>query len=250
MTWIIGLVVGLLLAGWFQRQSDDDETLDEPRPVPMPTHLNYGFDLRRNWALALAHPMAQARIRSGYAAPNEAWPQAEVQQTVRSALLHFFGLRGDLSDAQSQLALNDKLNKRWFCLDMDALRPEDDPRDALAFACARLAFATRVATAMGWIDEATQSSVLLQNAQRANDCFNSWRDFGNAWARGRKQWVAGSRADSLGVSFDAAKVDQWLADPRHPWCALPWQVPPLFVPPAWPVPSATAINPPPIPAAP
>jgi hypothetical protein len=240
MSWLVGLVVGWFLMRWVQSMMEKDEPNEQP--VPMPTHLNYAFDARRNWALSLAHPMAAARIRSGFASPQEAWPRDELQQTVRPALLHLFGLRTDLADAQIQLNLNDKLNKRWFCIDMDALRPEDDPRDALAFACARVAFATRVAGAMGWIDDTTQWSVLLQNAQRANDCFTDWRDFGTAWARGRKQWVAGSRADSLGVSLDAAKVEQWLNEPQHPWCALPWRVPPLFVPPTPPF-SQTPLNP-------
>nr|WP_241022249.1 DUF1266 domain-containing protein [Burkholderia sp. Ac-20353] len=33
------------------------------------------------------------------------------------------------------------------------------------------------------------------NAQRAQDCFGSWEDFSRAFVAGRRQWVAGFRAD-------------------------------------------------------
>lgn len=232
MTWILGLLAGCLLACWLMKTLDEPGgAAPPPAAPPMPGRVAYGFDHRRNWALSLAHPMAAARVRAGFAHPGEPPPREELLRTLRPALLHLFGLRADLDDAQARSAVTAQLERRWFRIDLDALREQDDARDAMAFACARVAFAARVAGLLGWVDDATQWDVLLQNAQRANDCFGGWRDYGRAWARGRRQWVAGGRADSLGSSFDEAKVDQWLADGSHPWCGLPWQVPPLFVPP-------------------
>lgn len=230
MSWIVGLAVGWFLYHWLTKAMEDQPTPAPAAAAPMPGHLSYAFDDRRNWALSLAHPMALARVRTGFASPHEPVPREELLRSLRPALLHLFGLRADMDDAQVRAAVTAHLGKRWFRIDLDALRAQDDPRDAMAFACARVAFAARVAGALGWVDEATQWSVLFQNAQRANDCFSGWRDYGRAWARGRKQWVAGSRADSLGVSFDEGRVEQWLFDPAHPWSALPWNVPPLFIP--------------------
>jgi hypothetical protein len=60
---------------------------------------------------------------------------------------------------------------------------------------------------------------LAQNwdGERAGQCFTSWLDYGTAWARGRRQWVARARADSLGAPFSEDDVRQWMNDPRHPW---------------------------------
>lgn len=182
-----------------------------------------------NWTLALADPMAFARIQGGFA--DAAQPQLAdaLKQSLRPALLHLLGLRSDIDDAALRATLPGRLRAQWFRLGLDALRPDDAPRDALALACARVAFATRTAALLGWLDEATQWQVLHHNAQRASDCFTSWQDFGTAYARGRRQWVAHSRADSLGVAFTEEEVAQWLANRDHPWHWLPWPLPPVPV---------------------
>jgi len=186
--------------------------------------LPYTFDARRNWALSLAHPLACAWAGSGYAESRPV-PAGDLQSWFRPVLLHFFRLQNDMSDAQIGAALTEQLRTRWYCMDLDALHAADDPYAAMAFACARLTFAVRLAALHGWLDEETQWQVLLQNAQRAHDCFESWQDFGNAWSRGRRQWVAHARADSLGVSFDDAQVQAWITDPQHPWGTRPWKQP-------------------------
>ncbi|MFI8619159.1 DUF1266 domain-containing protein [Acidovorax sp. NPDC077693] len=137
-------------------------------------------------------------------------------------------MRADLDDTQVRAAVTECLVRRWFRIDLDALRDQDDPRSAMAFACARVAFATRVSRLPGWVDEATQWYVLMQNAQRANGCFSGWRDYGQAWAYDRRQWIAGARADSSGTSFNQTEVDEWLTDRKHPWSTQAWLVSPLF----------------------
>ena len=107
------------------------------------------------------------------------------------------------------------LETQWFRADLHALRPTDDPRAALAFACARMAFLARVAMLMGWTEPDTAWRVLLLNAQRAH-CFDSWTDFGHAYVAGRRQWVAGFRADPFGKAFDDATLG-WLAPGGGAW---------------------------------
>ncbi|NHZ78519.1 DUF1266 domain-containing protein [Massilia sp. CCM 8695] len=196
------------------------------------TRVRYKFDARQNRALALAHPIASARALVAYANPKAPAPTAEQAQALRASLLHIIGLRASMQDDAVKAALPELLRRHWFRIDLDRLRPEDDPRAAMAFASARVAFAVRTASLLGWLDPALQWEVLFQNAQRANDCFASWEEFGAALARGRQQWIAGARADSLGAAFDEATLAQWLASRSHPWRSMPWRGQVLFEPPA------------------
>lgn len=178
-------------------------------------------DLARAQAIALALPSGSRWVTHFEATDGIEDPEV-LEAQLRVPLLHAFGVRQEASPSQIRAMLPALLRTRWFRMDLDRLRMDDDPRDALAFACARVAFATRVAGLVGWIDEETQWAVLLDNARRAGECFNSWQDYGEAWARGRRQWVAASRADSLGLAFDATAVTQWLSQPKHPWAQLRW----------------------------
>ena len=227
MSWIFAILLAWILhsriqavLAWLQRPRAEEPALFKG--------LHYGFDSRRNWVLSLAHPLALAHGVTGFAATDVLPTDPAMVQSFRPALLHVFGLRNSLNDAELRQALGQKLRSHWFQIDLEALRPQDDPRDALAFACARLTFAVRMVTLLGWLDEETQWYVLYQNAQRANECFSSWLDYAGAWSRGRKQWVSSSRADSLGVAFSEQQVHAWLADVSHPWSQWPWNVPPLF----------------------
>ncbi|WP_235777308.1 DUF1266 domain-containing protein [Pseudomonas piscis] len=63
----------------------------------------------------------------------------------------------------------------------------------------RSAFFARCATLMGWLEADSGWRIMLLNAQRAQDCFDSWEDFGQAFMQGRRQWVAAFRADAWGA---------------------------------------------------
>ena len=227
MSWIIILLV----AGWalprlggLIRNSRAYKKASAPR-------VRYRFDARQNRALALAHPIADARTLLAFANPKAPALTPAQAQLLRASLLHIMGLRASLSDAAVSEALPALLRQTWFRIDLDKLRTDDDPRAALAFACARVSFAVRAATLLGWLDAAPQWALLHQNAQRAQDCFASWEDYGRALMRGRQQWIAGTRADSLGVAFDEARLAKWLATRSHPWRAMEWQGPQQFTPP-------------------
>lgn len=214
------LILGVMFYLVKQRFNKLLDTLPEP----------YALDPRHNRILALAHPMAFHRIEGGFANCDLPGAEDELARQLRPLLLHFFALRGTLDDAGIRAALNQSIHSRWFRIDLDALHPEDDPRDAMAFACARVTFAVRAAAMLGWLDEETHWQILRQNAQRASDCFESWRDYGESWARGRRQWVSRARADSLGFAFDETLVARWVNSPHHPWGRMPWETPPFFLP--------------------
>ncbi|NHZ89414.1 DUF1266 domain-containing protein [Massilia sp. CCM 8733] len=220
--------------GWMIYAGVERLLKSRPPKKPGSAKLRYKFDARQNRALALAHPVAQARDLAAFANPKAPGLTPQQAQALRASLLHILGLRANIDDDAIRAALPDLLRRQWFRIDLERLRPEDDARAAMAFASARVAFAVRSATLLGWLDPALQWEVLYQNAQRASDCFGSWREFGAALARGRQQWIAGARADSLGVAFDEARLAQWLGTRGHPWRSMAWHGQVLFAAPATP----------------
>ena len=179
---------------------------------------------KRNWALALAHPMAYHAMQGGFASDLHGADEALARQ-LRPMILHHLGLRTDLSDEQVRLQLPDALRQRWFMLDLQRLQRSDDVRAAMAFACARVTFFVRSARLLEWTDEALHWDILELNAQRAQQCFDSWLAFGQAYAQGRAQWLAQGRSDVLGKAFTSEEVAQWVTQEQHPWHAMSWNLP-------------------------
>ncbi|EHN65926.1 DUF1266 domain-containing protein [Comamonas testosteroni] len=177
----------------------------------------------RNWALALAHPMAYHAMQGGFASDLHGADDALARQ-LRPMILHHLGLRTDLSDEQVRLQLPDALRQRWFMLDLQRLQRSDDVRAAMAFACARVTFFVRSARLLEWTDEALHWDILELNAQRAQQCFDSWLAFGQAYAQGRAQWLAQGRSDVLGKAFTSEEVAQWVTQEQHPWHAMSWNL--------------------------
>ena len=178
----------------------------------------------RNWALALAHPMAYHAMQGGFASDLHGADEALARQ-LRPMILHHLGLRTDLSDEQVRQQLPDALRQRWFMLDLQRLQRSDDVRAAMAFACARVTFFVRSARLLEWTDEALHWDILELNAQRAQQCFDSWLAFGQAYAQGRAQWLAQGRSDVLGKAFTTEEVAQWVTQEQHPWHAMSWNLP-------------------------
>lgn len=172
-------------------------------------------------ALCLAYP--SVRGPEGYFEQDSIIDGDAFERSVRNALLHNLELHSGMSPDEIRALLPHRLRQAWFRVALATPSGHADPRDAMAFACARVAHAVRLAGLLGWIDAETQWQVLSRNAARAADCFEGWADFGRAWARGRKQWIADARADSLGQPFDEAQVEAWIADPSHPWSWIPWE---------------------------
>jgi Protein of unknown function (DUF1266) len=188
----------------------------------LPAGVEYKLEGKKNGWLALAHPAAAQSIFGGFADEEQPTLTPELAQSLRPALKYFLGLKANLSDAQIRDQLNTQLFTRWYQFDLDALSPTDNVRDAIAFACARAAYAIRVAAIIGWLDPSVQWQLLELNGKRAAECFSNWEDFGRACARGRLQWISQSRADSLGTAFSEADAQTWSAQKNHPWNALPW----------------------------
>lgn len=207
----------VLFAGWWMYR-----LVQQLRPERLPA--------RRRWALALAQPFAGAtRFGTLHVSADLVLTDA-MRARFRPQLLHQMGLRTDASGDDARAYLSSTLEAQWFRVDLHDLLPSDDPRAALAFACARTAFLVRMAMLMGWAEPQVGWRVLLLNAQRAQDCFASWEDFGRAFIEGRRQWVAAFRADPFGRGFDEETLTGWLSSRNRGWRSLPWPGPAAFSP--------------------
>ncbi|MGN6231745.1 MAG: DUF1266 domain-containing protein [Trinickia sp.] len=177
---------------------------------------------RRRWALALAQPFAVATRFGTFHVSADLVMTDAMRARFRPQLLHQMGLRIDASGDDARAHLARTLEAQWFRADLHELLPTDDPRAALAFACARTAFLARMTMLMGWLEPQVAWRVLLLNAQRAQDCFASWEDYGRSFIVGRRQWVAAFRADPFGAAFDEKTLAEWLSSRKRGWRSLPW----------------------------
>lgn len=188
------------------------------------------FSQRKHWSLLLAKPMADAMQIDGFYSPACDHFTEQAQAFLRAALLHQAGVRSNCDDAAVRAHFSATLEQQWYSLDLQALTPGDEPRAAMAFACARVAFLVRCALLMRWLEPDLAWRVLLLNAQRAQDCFDSWEAFGKAYKLGREQWVATFRVDALGEAFPDQHLQQLLAPGSGAWGNIPWGSPAALSP--------------------
>ncbi|WP_327439924.1 DUF1266 domain-containing protein [Pseudomonas donghuensis] len=188
------------------------------------------FSQRKHWSLLLAKPMADAMEVEGFYSPACDHFTEQAQTIVRAALLHQAGIRGNTSDDAVRAHFSATLEQQWYSLDLQGLTASDEPRAAMAFACARVAFLVRCAVLMYWIEPEAAWRVLLLNAQRAQDCFDSWEAFGKAYTLGREQWVAAFRVDSLGEIFTEQHLRALLTPGSGAWADIPWHTPAALSP--------------------
>ncbi|MFC7421389.1 DUF1266 domain-containing protein [Iodobacter arcticus] len=102
-------------------------------------------------------------------------------------------------------------------------------RDAIAFECVRVVFLIRCMVIFNLIDESRAWFILFLNAQRAQDCFDSWTDFAYAYANGRAAWTAhtGQGGPSQRAKME---VEHYLATHNGNWQTLPWNAVRIFDP--------------------
>ncbi|MDR1969036.1 MAG: DUF1266 domain-containing protein [Burkholderiaceae bacterium] len=188
------------------------------------------FTTRKHGALLLALPYAEATEMNTFFDASRRRPATAPDTALRAQLLHQMGLRVDASDTDARAHLERTFERQWFRMDLHTLQPTDEPRAALAFACARTAFFARAVMLMQWVAPEYAWRVLLLNAQRAHDCFESWEDYGRAFITGRRQWIAAFRADPFGKAFDTAALQRWLAPRSGVWSRAAWPGLPAFDP--------------------
>lgn len=186
------------------------------------------FPYRKHWALALAAPMVEAQGLSGFSSPDSTELAEDSKKILRAGLLHYLELPPNTPDEEAIRNIAERYEATWFRADLHAMTETDDPRSAIAFACVRVAFFTRILMLTGWLDRDSAWRVILLNGQRAQECFSGWKDFGRFYLAGRRQWTAQFRADPLGAADDGL-LDR-LTGRLGPWALLPWASSAVFDP--------------------
>lgn len=100
---------------------------------------------RKHWALALAQPFVDATQFAGFASPGADTVNEATRFQFRAQLLHQMRVRTDASDEDVRGHLAYTFESHWYRADLNDPLPADEPRAALAFACARMAFFARTA---------------------------------------------------------------------------------------------------------
>ncbi|KFG97805.1 membrane protein [Burkholderia paludis] len=226
----------LLSAGRTMREADAGRAAGTDRADPAPqatpvsrTRTDQTPPNRRRWSLALADILL---IRNGLRCDCDdlvhALPDAQ-RDKLASQLRRELDLPADLPESQVVQRVPAILAGwiggvgRSHDGFYEQLAQEGRVRDALAFDCARTAFLVRCIALLGWAPEPQAWVVLLLNAQRAQDSFDSWEDFGLAYARARQHWLRGSGQDGPASSRATQEVHEHLRDPSGNWLSLPWK---------------------------
>jgi hypothetical protein len=192
------------------------------------------FHGRLGQALALAQPYVLANAMRRFHSVSSTFLDETNGKTMGAQLLHYFGLKPTTTDDEVKAHLAQVFEASWYRLDLSDLRAGDDPVAAMAFACARLAFVTRLALLKTWIAPDAGQRVLLLNLQRAQDCFESWDRFGAAFLKGYRQRIRTMRPDAFAGHFDDADVRNWFIQGEAAWQHYDWPGPAAFSPEAAP----------------
>jgi len=184
---------------------------------------------RRRWALALGDILS---IRNGLPCNGDTLTldlPADRREQLGRQVLREMNIAADLPasaiGARMQEALDGWVGGLGRSHDgfYEQLAAQGRVRDALAFDCARTAFLVRCIAHLGWVPETRAWLVLFLNAQRAQDSFESWEDFGLAYARAREHWLRMSNQDGPASTRAMMEVHEHLRNTEGSWLALPWK---------------------------
>jgi hypothetical protein len=171
------------------------------------------------WAIALSamYTIAQRGSDATLA------PFAPARSAQSSAILRdYWGVDAEAPDARRAQTI-DRLE--WLLNQGDRADPQcaepgdpEAPTDLLAWDLARAAMTARHAYLAECLSEPEAWGYLLTIAVKAQQNFESWRDFGDRYRRGRIRW-SNARRD---------RFDDILAflvgDSHSPWRSLPWRM--------------------------
>jgi hypothetical protein len=137
-------------------------------------------------------------------------------------LRDYWGIGDETSEARRAQAI-DRLE--WLINQGDRADPQcaepgdpEAPADLLAWDLARAAMTARHAYSAECLSESEAWTYLLTIAIKAQESFESWRDFGERYRRGRIRW-----SNALHDRFDDI-LAFLIGDPRSPWRSLPWRL--------------------------
>ncbi|MGA2493190.1 MAG: DUF1266 domain-containing protein [Roseiarcus sp.] len=171
------------------------------------------------WAIALSamYTIAQRGTDATLA------PFAPARPAQSLAILRdYWGVDGETPEARRTQTI-DRLE--WLLNQGDRADPQcaepgdpEAPADLLAWDLARAAMTARHACVAECLSEPEAWTYLLTIAVKAQEAFESWRDFGDRYRRGRIRW-----SNATHDCFDDI-LAFLVGDPRSPWQSLPWRL--------------------------
>ncbi|WP_051305007.1 DUF1266 domain-containing protein [Chitinilyticum litopenaei] len=190
---------------------------------------------RRRWALALADILLRRNQLPTDSAELLLPLESAAREKLRAAVLAECGLAG--LPAADQPAAARRLLRQWLGGFSDEhhyfyshCAEHESVRDALAFDCARVAFLVRCLALLELIPQDEAWLVLFLNAQRAQDVFRGWDDFGMAYARARAVWVRHAGQGGPASQRARLEVEDYLGLSGGNWRTLPWAAAAIFAP--------------------
>jgi hypothetical protein len=190
---------------------------------------------RKRWALALAD--IQLR-RNGLPHQTDSLqinlPAAELKR-LREAVLQELEINAQQSDAALAAAVERSLNQWAQGMGTDRggffyhVASVSEVRMVMALESARTAFLVRCLALLGLCREDQAWLILFLNAQRAQDIFQSWADFGHAYAQARYAWIEQKNQEAASQrSF--VEVQEYLNERLGNWSTLAWDDYKIFDP--------------------
>ena len=150
-------------------------------------------------------------------------PFAPERAAQSLAILRDYWGVGDEAPAARRAQAIERLD--WLIAQGDRADPQcaepgdpEAPADLLAWDLARAAMTVRHAYLAECLSEGEAWTYLLTIAVKAQENFESWRDFGDRYRRGRIRW-----SNATHDSFDNI-LAFLVGDPHSPWQSLPWRL--------------------------
>lgn len=178
------------------------------------------------WALAVAEPLfyrlglAGGSKRTYLAAPDG------IPDRLRSQVESELAVENTTGAATTERFLETFFRIPSFenpmLVDARTEPQEDVARDLLAWHAMRQSYLLRLLAAWERVDEARGWRLLLLNAQRVQDCFSDWQDFGSAAARGHATWLRWNGRGAGQTRTAEVALQDFQAQYRCPWKRLPW----------------------------
>ena len=234
---IVAVLIGISL-GWYNYQKNkplvaariaEEKEKDRLKDLRRDTR-------RRQWALALADILARRNGLPTKGVDLVFKLDDDKRQHLAQQLKKELGLKENINEEALRQKVEDIL-RRWPAGIGNSphtfyhhLAVQGQVRDALAFDCMRTAFLTRCIAGLGWCNENDAWLVLLLNAQRAQDCFDSWEDYATAYVRARQVWLTLHDTPATIAGRDLQEATHYLKDPFSRWQKLPWKEFKIFDP--------------------
>lgn len=180
---------------------------------------------QRQWALAVAEPLLFRIGLDGAIARTRLAAPAGVPERLREQVEAELAAEHDGTDIGARFCtgffrIPYLAHPQLLALSADT--DTDPARDLLAWHAMRQSYLLRLLAAWQRIDDAQGWTLALLNAQRVQDCFDSWPEFGAAAARGHATWLRWNGREARHARATEVALQDFQEQFDCPWQRLRW----------------------------